>query len=66
MDHDHGFAFLDAANFRITARDLDTMKSDFARLNVETSKKVLKVFQSRKEGAVHSSGFRQLPELHAN
>jgi hypothetical protein len=42
------------------------MKSDFARLNVETSKKVLKVFQSRKEGAVHSSGFRQLPELHAN
>ena len=58
--------FLGAANFRITARDLDVMKSDFARLNVETSKKVLKVFQSRKEGAVHCSGLRRLPELHAN
>jgi hypothetical protein len=58
--------FLGAVNFRITARDLDIMKSNFARLNVETSKKVLKVFQSRKEGAVHCAGLRRLPELHAN
>ncbi len=58
--------FLGAANFRITAGDLDTMKSEFARLNVETSKKVLKVFQSRKEEAAHSSGPRHLPQLHSS
>jgi uncharacterized protein (DUF2336 family) len=57
--------FLGAANYRITARDLDTMKNDFARLNVETSKKVLKVYQSRKEAA-DSSSLRRLPQLHAN
>jgi rRNA processing protein Gar1 len=58
--------FLGAANFRITAGDLETMKSDFARLNVETSNKVLKVFQSRKEEAAHSSGLRHLPQLHSS
>ena len=58
--------FLGAANFRITAGDLETMKSDFARLNVETSKKVLKVFQSRKEEAAHSSGLGHLPQLHSS
>ncbi|TMK47400.1 MAG: DUF2336 domain-containing protein [Alphaproteobacteria bacterium] len=58
--------FLGAANFRITAGDLETMKSDFARLNVETSKKVLKVFQSRKEEAAHNSGLRHLPQLHSS
>ncbi|TMJ49556.1 MAG: DUF2336 domain-containing protein [Alphaproteobacteria bacterium] len=58
--------FLGAANFRITAGDLERMKSDFARLNVETSKKVLKVFQSRKEEAAHSSGLRHLPQLHSS
>jgi uncharacterized protein (DUF2336 family) len=58
--------FLGAANFRITAGDLERMKGDFARLNVETSKKVLKVFQSRKEEAAHSSGLRHLPQLHSS
>jgi len=58
--------FLGAANFRITAGDLGRMKSDFARLNVETSKKVLKVFQSRKEEAADSSGLRHLPQLHSS
>jgi len=40
--------FLGAANYRITAGDLDSMKREFFRLNVETSKRVLKVYQSRK------------------
>jgi hypothetical protein len=44
--------FLGATNYRITARDLDEMKSGFFRLNAETSKQVLKVYQSRKEAAV--------------
>jgi uncharacterized protein (DUF2336 family) len=52
--------FLGAAKYRITARDLDTMKSDFARLNVETSKQVLKVYRSRRETAVDSSTLRRL------
>src|ERR1700692_345891 len=56
--------FLGAANYRITARDLDSMKTEFARLNVETSKNVLKVYQSRREAADSSS--RRLPQLHAN
>ncbi len=56
--------FLGASNYRITTRDLDTMKSDFAQLNVETSRKVLKVYQSRKEAA--DTGFRRLPQLHAS
>jgi uncharacterized protein (DUF2336 family) len=44
--------FLGAPNYRITAGDLDGMKREFVRLNVETSKQVLKVYQSRKEAAV--------------
>jgi uncharacterized protein (DUF2336 family) len=58
--------FLGAAKYQITARDLDIMKSDFARLHVETSKQVLKVYQSRRENAADSSSFRHLPELHAS
>jgi uncharacterized protein (DUF2336 family) len=57
--------FLGAANYRITAGDLDRMKSEFARLNVDTSKKVLKVYQSRKKTAAEDS-IRRLPQLHAN
>jgi uncharacterized protein (DUF2336 family) len=47
--------FLGAPNYRITAGDLDGMKGEFVRLNVETSKQVLKVYQSRKEAAVARS-----------
>jgi hypothetical protein len=44
--------FLGARNYRITAGDLDGMKEEFVRLNVGTSKQVLKVYQSRKEATV--------------
>jgi len=47
--------FLGAANYRITAQDLDNMKREFARLNVETSRKVLKLYQTRKEAAIDKS-----------
>ena len=57
--------FLAATNYRITARDLDEMKSGFLRLNAETSKQVLRVYQARKEVAVEGS-FLRLPQLHAN
>jgi hypothetical protein len=58
--------FLGAANYRITAGDLDRMKREFVRLNVETSRQVLTVYQSRKETAADSSGLRPLPQLHAH
>jgi uncharacterized protein (DUF2336 family) len=56
--------FLGAANYRITAGDLDKMKAEFFRLNVETSRKVLKVYRSRKQTAVDQP--QRLPQLHAN
>ncbi len=58
--------FLGAANYRITAGDLDNMKREFLRLNIDTSKRVLKVYQSRKETAVDASSHHPLPQLHAN
>jgi uncharacterized protein (DUF2336 family) len=57
--------FLGAANYRITAGDLESMKSEFFRLNVETSKQVLKVYQARQETATDGSAHRHLPQLHA-
>ena len=53
--------FLGAANYRITARDLDTMKNEFDRLNVETSKSVMNVYQARREASDSSS---RSPQLH--
>ena len=41
--------FLGASDYRIAAKDLDEMKAEFARLDVETSKKVLEAYHSRKE-----------------
>jgi uncharacterized protein (DUF2336 family) len=51
--------FLGAPNYRITAGDLEGMKREFVRLNVGTSKQVLKVYQSRKEAAVEHSPSNQ-------
>ncbi len=40
--------FLGAKDHRITAQDLSDLERDFGRLNIETSRSVLKVYQSRK------------------
>ena len=56
--------FLGAPNYRITAGDLDGMKKEFVRLNVQTSKQVLKVYQSRREAATERG--LHLPQLHIN
>jgi uncharacterized protein (DUF2336 family) len=58
--------FLGAAGHRITSQKLDDMKSDFARLNVETSRKVLRIYRSRKENRVCTSKLHRLPQLHSN
>jgi len=56
--------FLGAKDHRIGARDLDDMREEFARLNTETSRSVLKFYQSRKSAAAADSKLRHLPQLH--
>jgi uncharacterized protein (DUF2336 family) len=48
--------FLGAKDHRITAQDLNDLEKEFGRLNVATSKSVLKFYQSRKNAAVADSG----------
>jgi uncharacterized protein (DUF2336 family) len=43
--------FLAAKDHRITANDLNDMENEFRRLNIETSRSVLKFYQSRKNAA---------------
>jgi uncharacterized protein (DUF2336 family) len=57
--------FLGSNDQRISARNLDSMKEEFVRLNAETSQSVLKFYQSRKSLAAAESEFRRLPQLHA-
>jgi uncharacterized protein (DUF2336 family) len=57
--------FLSAKDHRIFAGDLDRLKEDFTRLNAETSKSVLRFYQSRKSAAAADSESRRLPQLHA-
>jgi uncharacterized protein (DUF2336 family) len=54
--------FLGAPDHRITGRELDDMRTMFARLNAETSKSVLKFYQSRKESTAAAPALgRALP-----
>ena len=55
--------FLGAPDYRIATKDLDALKAEFARLDVETSNKVLKAYHSRKESAGSNLSLR--PQLHA-
>jgi len=57
--------FLGAKDHRIGARDLDDMREEFARLNTETSRSVLRAYQLRKNAAAVESDQRRLPQLHA-
>ncbi len=45
--------FLGAPNNRISAGNLEQMKVDFLKLNVDTCLRVLDVYRSRREAAVH-------------
>jgi uncharacterized protein (DUF2336 family) len=53
--------FLGAKDHRITAQDLNDLEKEFGRLNVATSKSVLKFYQSRKNAAVADPGARRPP-----
>ena len=58
--------FLGAPDHRIMAHDLEAMKREFAELNVETSRSVLKAYQSRKQAVAEGADNRRLPQLHTS
>ena len=58
--------FLGAKDHRISAGHLENMKDQYARLNVDTSRNVLKLYQSRKSAIAAEQGLRRLPQLHAS
>jgi uncharacterized protein (DUF2336 family) len=55
--------FLGAKDHRITAQDLNELEKEFRRLNVETSRSVLKFYQSRKNARDTDSELTREPEL---
>jgi uncharacterized protein (DUF2336 family) len=57
--------FLGAKDYRISARNLDDMREEFARLQTGTSRDVLRFYQSRRNAAAVESDQRRLPRLHA-
>ena len=56
--------FLGAKDHRISAAHLDDMREQYARLNIETSRSVLRLYQSRKSAIAVESDQRRLPRLH--
>ena len=57
--------FLGSQDHRIVSHDLDDMKREFTDLNIETSRSVLKTYQSRKFALRAILGERRLPQLHS-
>ncbi len=55
--------FLGAKDHRITAQELRDLERDYGRLNIETSRSVLKVYQSRKHAGDGASETRRQPAL---
>ena len=58
--------FLGAPDHRIHEQELEGMKREFDALNVETSRSVLKTYQSRKQAVAAESEDRRLPQLHSS
>jgi hypothetical protein len=55
--------FLGAKDHRITAKDLKDTENEYNRLNVETSRSVLKFYQSRKNAGGADSDLKRHPAL---
>jgi uncharacterized protein (DUF2336 family) len=51
--------FLGAKDHRITAQELNDTESEYGRLNVETSRSVLKFYQSRKDAGTAGAGMKR-------
>ena len=58
--------FLGAKDHGISARELDRMREEFARLNIETSRTVLSFYKSRKHASAADFERRHLPQLHSH
>ena len=58
--------FLGAKNHSISARELDRMREEFVRLNIETSRTVLSFYKSRKHASAADFERRHLPQLHSH
>ena len=56
--------FLAAPDYRIAAQELARLEREFADLNSETSKSVLKFYQTRRRASADAAGERRLPQLH--
>src|ERR1700730_9487767 len=56
--------FLGAKDHRIPALDLTDLENQFARLNVETSRSVLELYQTRKNAAVAETSTNRLAPHH--
>jgi uncharacterized protein (DUF2336 family) len=57
--------FLGAKDHRITARDLHDLETEYGRLNIETSRSVLKFYQSRKNAGDAGASPKRQPALAA-
>ena len=58
--------FLGAPDHRIKANDLEELTREFAGLNIETSRNVLRTYQSRKQAVAADSDQRRLPQLNGS
>jgi hypothetical protein len=58
--------FLGAKDHRITAKDLRDLESEFAGLNVKTSRSVVEFYQSRKNGGSVDPGITRQPAIAVN
>jgi uncharacterized protein (DUF2336 family) len=58
--------FLGAKDHRITALDLTDLENQFARLNVETSRSVLELYQTRKNAAATETSTNRLAPHHVH
>jgi uncharacterized protein (DUF2336 family) len=58
--------FLGAKDHRISALDLNNLENQFARLNLETSRSVLKFYQTRKSAAGADTDPRRTASIHTH
>src|SRR5262249_14574434 len=56
--------FLGAKDHQITARVLEELKQEYARLDAKTPSHVLSFYQTRMDASAALSGERRLPQLH--
>ena len=56
--------FLSTRGHRITGRQLEEMKQEFASLDAKTPQQILNFYQTRKDASDAMTDERRLPQLH--